>query len=70
LPYFEIRNGEMHHPKRYNNNLITVSHFYGTMSENEKETARKLVRANGVNIIAAETKVYFYKTVGEIKGNL
>jgi len=67
LPYFKTKNGETHHPKRYKNNIALSVHFYGEISENEKETARKLVKANGVNLFQ-KTDVRFYNTVEEIKG--
>jgi multimeric flavodoxin WrbA len=61
LPYFEIRNKEMHHPKRYNNTINLEIHFYGAISNAERETAKNLVIANGVNL-DAKTNIYFYNT--------
>ena len=59
LPFFEIRNGEMHHGERYHNDLTISALFYGDMSEEEKRTANKLVKANAVNLNAALGKVHF-----------
>ena len=59
LPFFEIRNGEMHHGERYHNDLTISALFYGDMSEEEKRTAKKLVKANAVNLNAALGKVHF-----------
>lgn len=59
LPFFEIRNGEMHHGERYQNALTISALFYGPMTENEKRTAQNLVKANAVNLNAALGKVHF-----------
>ena len=66
LPYFETRNGEMHHQMRYKNSIELIVHFYGKISEAEKETAEKLVKANEINLFQKST-VYFYKALEEIK---
>ena len=67
LPYFRTKKGETHHPKRYNNNIAFSVHFYGKVSEAEKETARKLVRANKNNLFQ-KAAVCFYDSFDEIKG--
>ena len=59
LPFFEIRNGEMHHGERYHNALTISALFYGPMTEQEKRTAQNRVRANAVNLNAALGKVHF-----------
>lgn len=59
LPFFEIRNGEMHHGERYHNDLTISALFYGDMSEEEKQTAENLVKANAVNLNAALGRVHF-----------
>jgi multimeric flavodoxin WrbA len=67
LPFIIIENGETRHPKRYKNNLEITTHFYGLMSENEKETARKLVKANGINL-SAKVNVFFYESFEKLQG--
>lgn len=50
LPYFEIRNGEMHHKSRYQKDLEINVIFYGeAITEAEKKTAEELVAANAIN---------------------
>ncbi|MCL2590318.1 MAG: flavodoxin family protein [Betaproteobacteria bacterium] len=66
LPYFKTENKETHHSNRYDNHFIISAHFYGRISEKEKETAKKLIKANGINLFARETKVHFYETSEEI----
>jgi multimeric flavodoxin WrbA len=67
LPYFKIKNGETHHPVRYKNDIELFVCFYGTISEAEKETAQKLIKANGINLFT-KTKICFYNSFEEIKG--
>ena len=59
LPFFEIRNGEMHHGERYHNDLKISALFYGELTEDEKRTAESLVKANAVNLNAALGMVHF-----------
>jgi multimeric flavodoxin WrbA len=60
LPFFEKRNGETHHKRRYDNNIILTACFYGKITAKEKETAKKLVAANGINLSAQRTEVNFF----------
>lgn len=66
LPFFEIRNGEMHHGERYHNNLKISSVIYGEMTEEEKNTCRKLVKANAINLNAKLGKVSFVEKVEDV----
>lgn len=69
LPFFEIRNGEMHHGERYFNDLKISAVFYGNMTEGEKRTAESLVKANAVNLNAESGRGHFVESmeaVGEV----
>ncbi len=69
LPDFEIRNGEMHHCSRYDNKLKISAYFYGEgLTEFEKQTAEKLVRANAENYNAEVAEVIFVDSVSELEG--
>jgi multimeric flavodoxin WrbA len=70
LPYFRTKNGETHHKNRYDNNIIFTVYFYGKISDKEKETARKLVMANGINFFAQKTEIYFYDKIEDLQGVL
>lgn len=70
LPYFRTRNGETHHKNRYDNNIIFTVYFYGKTSDREKETAQKLVMANGINFFARKTEIYFYDKIEDLQGIL
>jgi multimeric flavodoxin WrbA len=67
LPYFEKRNGETHHKKRYDNNIILTVCFYGKISAAEKETAKKLVAANGINLLAQKTETRFFEKIEDLQ---
>lgn len=59
-PYFKIRDGEMHHRRRYNHPFSLSVYFYGDgISGKEKEVARSLVKANSVNFQCTVKDVVF-----------
>ena len=72
LPFFEIREGEMHHRKRYDNQFLMRVIFYGSdITEEEKETAKELVKANAVNLHGKVKEVLFVESaenIGEVFG--
>lgn len=69
LPFFEIRKGEMHHKARYQNQLALTSIFYGDdITEAERDTARKLAKANALNMNGRVKSVLFVSGVEELKG--
>lgn len=69
LPFFEIRNGEMHHKSRYSNKLKIKAVFYGEdIKEDEKETARELVKANAINLNGIVQEVVFAENEEALKG--
>lgn len=71
LPFFRIKNGEMHHAMRYSSHMAITALFYGEdISGPEKETAARLVDANAVNLDASRCTVHFYRTPEEIRGEL
>jgi multimeric flavodoxin WrbA len=70
-PYFEIRNGEMHHRPRYDNHFDLKVWFYGeNVTEQEKQTAEKLIVANAINLDCSAQKVTFVRDIAEIKGHI
>lgn len=68
LPFFTKRNGEMHHPCRYDNRFSFNVHFYGAMQPAEQATAEKLARANAVNMDSSAVSVRFYANAQAMKG--
>lgn len=71
LPFFEKRNGEMHHPVRYANRFKLTVHFYdGDLTAAERATAERLVRANAVNIDARAMAINFHENLEALKGAL
>ena len=66
LPYFTIRNNEIHHKERYNNRIKVKAYFYGNITSKERINLEKLVKANSVNINAKDYEVYFFKNKEEL----
>ena len=70
-PYFEIVNGEMHHKRRYDNTFKITVYFYGeNISDREKETAQKLLKAMAVNFHSSINKIIFLNNINELKSTL
>jgi len=70
-PYFVIRNGEMHHCRRYNNVIHMHVWFYGGNITNiEKLTAEKLIKANAINFNSVVEDISFYNSITEVEGQL
>lgn len=70
-PFFTIRAGKMHHQHRYSNHIPVTVYFYGEdITAHEKETAKRLVLANKINLDEAAVKVYFVKDVEALKEGL
>lgn len=68
-PYFAIRNGELHHKERYDNHFDLNIWFYGEdITEQEKQTAEKLIHANAINLNCSAQKVTFVQDMAEIQG--
>lgn len=66
LPYFTIRNNEIHHEKRYENKLKLKAYFYGSIKEEEKKNLKKLVKANSINLNAKDYSVHYLKDIKEM----
>lgn len=70
-PYFAYRNGEMHHKRRYDNIINLKVYFYGDeITEQEKETARNLIKANEINLDCRVKEVRFLTMQELMEGNL
>ncbi len=67
-PYFEVRNNELHHKQRYENHFDMSVYFYGkNITEKEKITAEKLVKANALNFVCNIKNVIFVKDINSVK---
>ena len=70
-PYFKTRNGEMHHRRRYKNIIDMKVWFYGeNITEKERQTAQKLVKANSINLDCNISKVSFIQSITEVEGEI
>ena len=64
LPFFKIKNKEMHHTIRYKNKLYFEVYFYGeNISDEEKEIAKNMVKANCINLNITDFKVSFFESI-------
>jgi len=66
LPYFTIRNNEIHHESRYNSELMFKTYFYGDIDDNDKVIINNLVKANSVNLNAKDYEINYVNDIGEI----
>lgn len=70
-PYFVFKNSEMHHRRRYNNHINMNIFFYGeNITEKEKQTAHKLLKANSINLDCNISKVTFVNRIDELEGQI
>ncbi|HHV32444.1 MAG: flavodoxin family protein [Ruminococcaceae bacterium] len=68
-PYFTIRNGEMHHRRRYENHFDLSVFFYGSnITEQEKRTAEDFVHANALNFDCQLKEIKFASTADSFRG--
>ena len=59
----------MRHRQRYFNKIKITALFYGeNITEGEKYTAEKIVKANAKNFYAKVEKVLFYRNLNELEG--
>ena len=64
LPFFKLKNNEMHHTIRYKKKLFLEVYFYGKdLTELEKNIAEKTVKANCVNLNVKKFNVSFLENI-------
>lgn len=68
LPFFVIREKQMHHKIRYANRYTISAYFYGPASEEEKETATEIIRRNSLNTDSKVGEIQFYEDARELEG--
>lgn len=67
LPYFTIRNKEMHHQSRYDRKIKISTYFYGDITKEDKKCLEKLVQANAINLNANDYEVNCLKNIKELE---
>ena len=64
LPFFKLKNDEMHHTIRYKRKLFLEVYFYGKdLTELEKNIAEKTVKANCINLNVKKFNVSFLENI-------
>ena len=67
LPYFTIRDNEMHHISRYDNKLNLSVYFYDNTSEVDKKLTEQLINANKINLNAKKYNIYYINDLKELE---
>lgn len=67
LPYFVVRNNEIHHQSRYKDRLKLSVYLYGNINDDDKIVIENLVKANSINLNVESYKVSYFKKYEEIK---
>ena len=70
LPFFHVRNKELHHQTRYNFSGTMRVYIYnaGTLSETEQSTIREMVKAVGMNMDRLGCETIFVNDATELSG--
>lgn len=66
LPYFTIRNNEIHHESRYDKKLKLTLYTYGNITKEDKTCLEKLLQANAINLNAENYECKIYKNTKEL----
>ena len=67
LPYFTIRNNEIHHESRYNKKIKLTTYFYGDITKDDKKAIETLVKANAINLNVKEYTINYIEDIKEIE---
>ena len=67
LPYFEIRNDEIHHKSRYDKKIKLSTYFYGNITNEDKKCVDKLVKANSINLNTCDYTINYVDNLKEIE---
>jgi multimeric flavodoxin WrbA len=71
LPFFRIKNGEMHHIIRYDKRFTIKVFFYGeNITPEEQATARGILHGNFINLDCQPDDILFFNSKEELKGAL
>lgn len=66
LPYFTMRNNEIHHASRYKKQLNLKTYFYGDITDEDKLTLEKLIKANAININVKDYNITYINNKKEL----
>lgn len=67
LPYFELRNNEIHHKSRYDKKIKLSTYFYGNITNEDKKCVDKLVKSNSINLNAYDYSINYVDNLKEIE---
>ena len=67
LPFFTMRNKEIHHESRYKDKLKFSTYFYGDITDEQKVVIEKLVKANSVNLNTSDYEINYVNNIKELQ---
>ena len=69
LPFFCVRNNELHHMPRYQNRGKMTAYIYNAseISETDKESLTEISKANGINMNKSDCETIFVDNVNELR---
>jgi len=69
LPFFCVRNNELHHQPRYPNEGRMTAYIYNAneISDVDKASLVELIKANGINMNKSDCETIFIQDVNELK---
>lgn len=67
LPYFTVRNGEIHHKCRYKQRIKLTVCLYGNISADDRICVEKLVEANAINLNVSKYEIKYLSNIEELK---
>lgn len=67
LPYFVIRNKEIHHKARIKQKLDFITIFYGRINSKEKLLLEKLVNRNALNFNLKKPTILYFKNENDVR---
>ena len=72
LPFFEIRNRELHHQMRYSKSGKMKAYIYnsGKISDTDKATLAEITKANCINMNKSDCEIVFINDLHELTGAL
>jgi len=69
LPFFCVRNDELHHQPRYPNEGKMTAYIYSAneISDADKESLMEITKANGINMNKSDCEIIFVHDINELR---
>ena len=70
LPYFTIRNNQIHHSSRYDKQIKLTVYFYGEIDKEDENCLYELIKANAINFNTNDYNIKYLTDIGDIYDNI